>query len=1068
MINKYFANLHVKIFAGLIMSLTLASFSVFAASPTNTVPGTISASKNKPLRITNGLSVDDADVDALTVTLTVTSGGQLFLGTTGGLTVNDADGTDGSVQIFGDLTSLNNALADLTFINETTATSSTFIIQSNDGGGNVTSNFTINLNEDNSLAFAGDNDLMSIPNGGAFFSGGTFTYEAWILIVDDGSPQWGIFEFSNATSNVIYINDSGQVIAEDTNGGLSGRIASNVGTFPIDGNWHHLAIVDDGTNPEVIYVDGAAVGIALDNFTNFNTAAGTSNILVGDRASISGFEFFGQIDELRVWSIGRSASDVLNNKDNSLVGNEPGLEAYYRLDQGTAGGSNGGETTATNNDDSGSSFNAGLTGFTLSGTTSNWMYGQNFFSAVNTDPATDILSLSATLGGTITDQGGDVITERGVVYAKTSDNALPVIGGVNVTKEPEGAVGTGAFSENITGFTLSTNYTFRAYSMNVGGTTYGNTQTFTTQSFTAPTITTTSPVTGRTSVSAIVAGNISSDGGQPITERGFVYAVTTLDSDPLIGNPNTIQIVSPMTGTGVFSESLSALTPAENYSYKAYATNSQGTSYGSVEQFTLADSPTFLPGDLAFTMTNGDASSAFTVVALKTIPSGTVIHFTDKGYDKDIQDFFTAEGIVSFTAGTTIFTGDQILIDPNGAGTATLKSGGSAGSIIEYGTFLIDPSGDNIFAFQGLVNSNTDYAIGGFITGLLADFSSANMDGSTSWTLVADDANESELPASLTNADNAISLFPASNSTSQFHRYNYSTVIGLAHEVRLEINNLTNWNRNQASAADMTTLGTFNINSPPIITLDNGPISYTENAVAVQISTGATVVDNEGNFDTGTLTAQITANAKPDDRLQIAEIGNITLSGSDVLVSSVIKGTASATSVTGNNILTITFNASATVSDIQEIVRVISFDNTAEDPTALTRTVTFTLTDAGAGSDLEVIDVEVIEINDEPTLASTGSNPTFTEGGTAVGLYTGTSASTIESGQVVTGFEITLTNVADGSTPGQDEVLNADGSVITLENTNSGTSATNTLGYSVSLSGGTATVTFTGGSMSEL
>ncbi|MEQ6118047.1 hypothetical protein, partial [Reichenbachiella sp. MALMAid0571] len=149
-----------------------------------------------------------------------------------------------------------------------------------------------------------------------------------------------------------------------------------------------------------------------------------------------------------------------------------------------------------------------------------------------------------------------------------------------------------------------------------------------------------------------------------------------------------------------------------------------------------------------------------------------------------------------------------------------------------------------------------------------------------------------------------------------------------------------------------------------------------------------------------------------------------------------------------------------------------------DDPSTTSRVVTITsISDNGGtgGSDDDTNDalslvstVSITATNDEPTLISTGSNPTFTEGGTAVGLYTGTSASTIESGQAVTGFEITITNVADGSTPGQDEVLNADGSVITLENTNSGTSATNTLGYSVSLSGGTATVTFTGGSMSEL
>jgi len=106
--------------------------------------------------------------------------------------------------------------------------------------------------------------------------------------------------------------------------------------------------------------------------------------------------------------------------------------------------------------------------------------------------------------------------------------------------------------------------------------------------------------------------------------------------------------------------------------------------------------------------------------------------------------------------------------------------------------------------------------------------------------------------------------------------------------------------------------------------------------------------------------------------------------------------------------------------------------------------------------------VNFINVNDEPILTSTGSNLTFTEGGSAVSLFSATSVSTVESGQTLSGLTLTITNVNDGS----NERLNADGTAIVLTNGTSGTTASNSLSYSVSVSGTTATVTLSGGTLS--
>ena len=80
----------------------------------------------------------------------------------------------------------------------------------------------------------------------------------------------------------------------------------------------------------------------------------------------------------------------------------------------------------------------------------------------------------------------------------------------------------------------------------------------------------------------VANGNVSSQNGGTVTERGFVYATT---ADPTIANN---KVVSGL-GLGTFSKSISGLSAGTTYYLRAYATNSTGTtSYGSDLSFTTA------------------------------------------------------------------------------------------------------------------------------------------------------------------------------------------------------------------------------------------------------------------------------------------------------------------------------------------------------------------------------------------------------------------------------------------------------------------------------------------------
>jgi len=91
-----------------------------------------------------------------------------------------------------------------------------------------------------------------------------------------------------------------------------------------------------------------------------------------------------------------------------------------------------------------------------------------------------------------------------------------------------------------------------------------------------------------TATTATLGGIVESDGGAAITAVGVVYAPTSVDSNPQIGD--LLSSTAPGTGTtGAFTVNVSGLTPNTGYSYTAYASNSMGVAYSVTGYFyTLA------------------------------------------------------------------------------------------------------------------------------------------------------------------------------------------------------------------------------------------------------------------------------------------------------------------------------------------------------------------------------------------------------------------------------------------------------------------------------------------------
>jgi uncharacterized protein (TIGR02145 family) len=191
---------------------------------------------------------------------------------------------------------------------------------------------------------------------------------------------------------------------------------------------------------------------------------------------------------------------------------------------------------------------------------------------VTTKAVTGISQTAATSGGTITFTGGAPHSEKGMVYATTTNPTI-----LN-NKLPDNSSGL-TWNSTLTGLTGNTKYYIRAYATNIIGTAYGMLDSFVTLPI-IPTITTNS-VTTITRTTAVSGGNISSNGGYVILARGIVWNKT---GNPVVGTDSSRTDASMTTGS--YTLNVGNLNSGITYYVRAYATNAVGTAYGNELSFT--------------------------------------------------------------------------------------------------------------------------------------------------------------------------------------------------------------------------------------------------------------------------------------------------------------------------------------------------------------------------------------------------------------------------------------------------------------------------------------------------
>ena len=186
---------------------------------------------------------------------------------------------------------------------------------------------------------------------------------------------------------------------------------------------------------------------------------------------------------------------------------------------------------------------------------------------------TNVTETSATFTSTVTNHGGEAPTEVGFYYSKEENVDIETALKVSEVFSSDN------FSLSAKDLEVGTTYYVIAYAKNSAGEAYNSVVSFKTVS-TAPTVAT-KGYSKITATSAELSGEVVNDNGETITERGFVWVKGS--GTPTVSN-NRLQVSGEMRE---YSVVLDNILPNEIYSYRAYATNSKGTSYGEVKELEI-------------------------------------------------------------------------------------------------------------------------------------------------------------------------------------------------------------------------------------------------------------------------------------------------------------------------------------------------------------------------------------------------------------------------------------------------------------------------------------------------
>jgi PKD repeat protein len=237
----------------------------------------------------------------------------------------------------------NDGMADVTAQHPSHIYTSpgTYAVKLRSGGGGAFSertrkDFVHVFDGNSSLTFDGSNSFVDVPASASLNVTGAFTLEAWIHPLGWGEASVGFGRIVNKNNLLLFLESGGMLVVDiDHSDGSSSRTNTLLGSVTLN-NWQHIATTYSGSASDLkIYINGSPQVLnAPDKISGPVVSDPSSPLVIGNNSARTR-TFDGMIDELRIWNIARTLPEIQGAMYDTLRGNEPGLGANWRFDEGS-------------------------------------------------------------------------------------------------------------------------------------------------------------------------------------------------------------------------------------------------------------------------------------------------------------------------------------------------------------------------------------------------------------------------------------------------------------------------------------------------------------------------------------------------------------------------------------------------------------------------------------------------------------------------------------------------------------------------------------------------------------
>ena len=150
--------------------------------------------------------------------------------------------------------------------------------------------------------------------------------------------------------HIAWVWDGGDPLETDSgnikfyqNGTLKGIFSANILEREKAGVKNRPEVLPEGNNWPFV------IGEGLQGFSSSSFVSST-NSYIPSNAIINSTPWLGNVAEMRIWNVSRTASEIANNRRKRLTGSETGLVSYYKFDEGTGKIANDSNSTRSSAD----------------------------------------------------------------------------------------------------------------------------------------------------------------------------------------------------------------------------------------------------------------------------------------------------------------------------------------------------------------------------------------------------------------------------------------------------------------------------------------------------------------------------------------------------------------------------------------------------------------------------------------------------------------------------------------------------------------------------------------------